>query len=101
MNEKICGTYWLVKIKDGSKFLTQGKKPKGDGDCWLKPVGNTPWLCVEGNFAKWRSRTISRTLDGTPVESSDYKDINFPDTEGFEPIEIEIGKSGRVYTYES
>lgn len=103
MNEKICGTYWLVAMPDGSKFITQGKsKPIRSSDSWVKTrSSDMHWLFVEGDDSKWKVLRISRTNAGNIVTTPDYKDVNFPDiTWKDDPMEIEIGKSGRVYTYE-
>lgn len=101
MNEKICGTYWLVATSDGSKFITQGEKPKKIGDMWIKKAQNMAWLYIEGNLRRRRAHNYSTTLNGTNVTSSDYAGLNFPDiTNSDDAMEIEIGKSGKVYTYE-
>lgn len=103
MNKKICGTYWLVAVPDGSKFITQGDTPPvRSGNSWIKTANSMRWLCVEENMTKWPLLRISETNKGDIVRSCDYKDVNFPDiTFNDNPMEIEIGKSGRVYTYES
>lgn len=102
MNEKLCGTYWLVAMSDGSKFITQGEKPKRASDTWIKKSRNMAWLCVEGDLQRWRAYNYSITSNGTAVTSSDYTKLNFPDIKSSDDaMEIEIGKSGKVYTYES
>ena len=103
INEKICGTYWLVAMPDGSKFITQGSKPRKNRYTWSKhSFRDMPWLFVEGDSSKWGNLRISKTNKGDIVGSSNYSNINFPDiTFDDDPMEIEIGKSGRVYTYES
>lgn len=97
INEKLCGTFWLVK-SNGKKYITQGDKPINTMLGWKRRLGNTPWLCVEGEPDNFN---ISTTKEGNGIESSDYKNISFPDPKEGEALEIEIGKSGRVYTYES
>lgn len=102
MNEKICGTYWLVATADGSKLVTQGVKPQRIGDCWMIHPNNTPWLLVDGNSQVWKRFQYSRTQKGEPITSAFFVGLDFPELKCTdEPIEIEIGKSGRVYTYES
>lgn len=104
MNKKICGTYWLVATTSGAKYITQGSKPKRmPGNFWKIDSKNTPWMYVGGGDPLLlRMYYYSNTIHGDSVESSDYIGLNFPDiTNSDEPIEIEIGKSGKIYTYES
>lgn len=102
MDQKICGTYWLIATKSGNKFVSQGEKPVRSGETWRKHPKNMGWLQVEPTAYPLSIHNLAVTLKGDIVTSSDYKDISFPDISfDDEPMEIEIGKSGRVYTYES
>lgn len=101
MNEKICGTYWLVSFK-GRKYITQGDKPAyHESIGWVRGNRSMLWLLVDGNPSRLFKRTTSKTLSGETVTTKDYADLDFPDVPEGEVMEIEIGKSGRVYTYES
>lgn len=100
MNEKICGTYWLVNFK-GCKYITQGNKPTySESIGWIRGDRGMLWLLVEGDPPVCK-RTTSKTLSGKTVTTEDFADLSFPDIPEKEAVEIEIGKSGRVYTYES
>ena len=97
-NEKICGTYWIVCAGD-DKYLVQGERPKKTERGWFRQPGSTNWICVTRttstfNFSENRN-------SGAAVKSSDYSKVDFSDIECSEKaVEIERGKSGKVYTYE-
>lgn len=97
MKEILAGTYWLVANGDGSRAICKGKKPKEIGkSAWLVESPEMGWISLDTDMhrrAKYRDKIINK---------SDFQDLVFPKISYEEsPIEIEIGKSGRVYTYES
>ena len=96
MKEILAGTYWLVANGDGSRAICKGKKPKGIGK--FGQVIERPemgWITLDNDVhvrAKYRDKIINK---------SDFQGLVFPKISYEEsPMEIEIGKSGRVYTYE-
>lgn len=97
MKEILAGTYWLVANKNDSRAICKGKKPKKvEGLGWLLNSPEMGWITLDND-------TYSRALyKGKILSRSDFQDLVFPDISCEEsPMEIEIGKSGRVYTYES
>lgn len=97
MKEILAGTYWLVANKDGSRAICKGKKPKGIGGLgWVIECPEMGWITLDNDVhvrAKYRGKIIDK---------SDFQGLVFPKISYEEsPMEIEIGKSGRVYTYES
>lgn len=93
MKEILAGTYWLVANGDGSRAICKGKKPKGIGKFgWVIERSEMGWITLDNDVhvrAKYRDK-------------SDFQGLVFPKISYEEsPMEIEIGKSGRVYTYES
>ena len=97
MKDSIAGTYWLVANGDGSRAICKGKKPNGIGKFgWVIDSPEMGWITLDNDIhvrAKYRDKIINK---------SDFQDLVFPKISYEEsPIEIEIGKSGRVYTYES
>lgn len=97
MKEILAGTYWLVADKDGSRAICKGKKPKEVGNlAWVVESPEMGWISLDNNIhirAKYKDKILSK---------EDFKDLVFPKISYEEsPVEIEIGKSGRVYTYES
>lgn len=101
MKNEICGTYWLCRNVDGSLWLTQGDKPtKVDGGFRYNHTKDTElgWL---GLYNKDMTKAEDWSIkDGMKIRSSDYHHLKFPKVSEGECIEIEIGKSGRVYTYD-
>lgn len=100
MKDIIPGTYWLVADQDGNRSICQGEKPK----CLLGG-----WVCStkrDSNLMKWISLDCDvhdKAKKGEKIVTrEDFKGLNFPKVSNENsPIEIEIGKTGRVYTYES
>ena len=97
MKDSIAGTYWLVANGDGSRAICKGKKPKGIGkSAWVIESPEMGWITLDKDVhvrAKYRNKIIDK---------SDFQGLVFPKISYEEsPMEIEIGKSGRVYTYES
>ena len=97
MKEILAGTYWLVANGDGSRAICKGKKPKEIGkSAWLVESPEMGWISLDTDMhrrEKYRDKIINkRDFQGLVVPKISYEES---------PIEIEIGKSGRVYTYES
>lgn len=97
MKEILAGTYWLVADKDGSRAICKGKKPKGIGNFgWVIESPEMGWISLDDNV-----HTTAKCKDKIFIKR-DFQDLVFPKISYEEsPVEIEIGKSGRVYTYES
>lgn len=100
MKSEICGTYWLCR-NNGELWLTQGDRPTkvGGGFRYNHTRGTElGWLYLynkDGNEVEdWSMK------DGKKIYSADYYHLKFPKVPEGECIEIEIGKSGRVYTYD-
>lgn len=96
MKEILAGTYWLVANKDGSRTICKGKKPRKMGIFgWLIDGPEMGWISLDDDI-----HTIAKCKDKIVVKN-DFQDLVFPKISYEEsPMEIEIGKSGRVYTYE-
>lgn len=97
MKEILAGTYWLVADKDGGRAICQGRKPKKIGEFgWMVENPDMGWITLDSEIhvrAKRGDKILSK---------SDFDGLTFPKISYEEsPIEIEVGKSGRVYTYES
>lgn len=102
VDDKIVDKYWLCCNKDGSIWLTQGRKPVPsdlimDGT-WRrihKTYDDMGWLVLNrGNYHTRKKGEI--------ISTEDFANISFPKvTYEDGPIEIEICKSGKVYWYES
>ena len=97
MKEILAGTYWLVANGDGSRAICKGKKPKRIEEFgWVIDSPEMGWITIDNDVhvrAKYRDKIIDK---------SDFQGLVFPKISYEEsPMEIEIGKSGKVYTYES
>ena len=98
MKEILAGSYWMVADRNGDRAICQGEKPKKmEGLDWWKVENPTMgWITLDNDIhirARRKDKILSR---------SDFQDLIFPKISYEEsPLEIEIGKSGRVYTYES
>lgn len=100
MKDIIPGTYWLVADEDGNRSICQGGKPKrllGGWVCQSRgDSGPMKWISIDSNIhdkANKGERIVTK---------EDFEGLNFPKISFKEsPVEIEIGKTGRVYTYES
>ena len=97
MKEILAGTYWLVANGDGSRAICKGKKPKGIGkSAWVIERPEMGWITLDKDIhvrAKYRDKIINK---------SDFQGLVFPKISYEEsPMEVEIEKSGKVYTYES
>ena len=94
MKEILAGTYWLVANGDGSRAICKGKKPKEIGkSAWVIERPEMGWITLDNDIhvrAKYRDKIINK---------SDFQGLVFPKISYEEsPMEIEIGRSGRVYT---
>lgn len=101
MKNEIAGTYWLCKYKN-ELWLTQGNRPtkSKEGYFSYNHTKDTElgWLQL---YDKDGEKVDDWSIkDGEKVKSFDYHHLKFPEVPEGECIEIEIGKSGRVYTYE-
>lgn len=94
VKDEIVGTYWYV-INCGERYITQGNKPVKSKSGGFKRSGpGMGWLCLD--------YSEDSTSDGNKIiNSQDFKGLRFPEVEPEIPIEIEIVKSGRIYTYDS
>lgn len=97
MKEILAGTYWMVADGNGNRAICQGGKPKKEGELgWSTENPDMGWITLD-NDIHVRARRGDKILN-----KSDFQDLIFPRISYEEsPVEIEIGKSGRVYTYES
>ena len=96
MKDSIAGTYWLVANEDGSRAICKGTKPIGIGSGWLTESSEMGWITLDKDIHV-RAKYIDKIIN-----KSDFQGLVFPNISYEEsPMEIEIGKSGRVYTYES
>ena len=101
MKNDICGTYWLCRNDSGNIWLTQGNRPtKTTGGFQYNHTKDTElgWLQLYNKDGDEEEDWSYK--DGNKVKSSDYHHLKFPEVPKGECIEIEIGKSGRVYTYD-
>ena len=78
MEDLIIGTWWLVAASSGKRYITKAKKVISVNGAFLHSTDQMRgWVGLDDD------------LQGTLI------------TKETSPIEIEIGKSGRVYTYDS
>ena len=100
MEDIIIGTWWLVALEDGRRYLTKASKVirRAGGSFTHSPDQMSGWVGLDDGL-----QGLLFTKEGTKKVKSEYfKGLNFPEvTKETSPIEIEIGKSGRVYTYDS
>lgn len=97
MKEILAGTYWMVSDGNGNRAICQGGKPKKEGEYgWSTENPDMGWITLD-NDIHTRAKRGDKILG-----KSDFQGLTFPKISYEEsPVEIEIGKSGRVYTYES
>lgn len=97
IDNKIVGKYWLCRNESGSLWLVQGRKPVSDNDGGYIARYNKDSM-------HWLELTDDEDYsvkDGVKVRSTDYAELDFPSiTYEDGPLEIEIGRSGKVYYYE-
>lgn len=92
----LAGTYWLVANGDGTRAICRGGTIKRIGEGWLVESPEMGWISLDTDMHR---RTIYRDK---VIIKKDFQGLVFPKISYEEsPMEIEIGKFGRVYTYES
>lgn len=98
MEDLIIGTWWLVALKDGKRYLTKASKVVRMGGSFSHFPGQMKgWVGLDDDL---QGTLITKEGD-KKVKPEYFKGLNFPEvTNETSPIEIEIGKSGRVYTYD-
>lgn len=99
VDPRIVGTYWLVANCNGERYIVRGKKPVPvEGrNTWISPNPEIGWIPLDGES----SIKYAPSAEG-PIPVRLYKKLNFPKISyDDDPIEIEIGQTGRVYTYET
>ena len=98
MEDLIIGTWWLVALKNGKRYLTKARKVTSTSRGFIHSPGQMKgWVGLDDNV---QGTLITKEGD-KKVKPEYFKNLNFPEvTNETSPIEIEIGKSGRVYTYD-
>lgn len=101
MDDRIIGTWWLVALKNGNRYLTKANKVtivEDQGGFKHPPGQMTGWVGLDDD-----TQGVLITKEGNKrIKPEYFKGLNFPEvTYETSPIEIEIGKSGRIYTYDS
>lgn len=100
MEDRIIGTWWLVALKSGKRYLTKASEVTilGDPEGFVHSPGQMKgWVGLDDDT---QGALITKEGD-KKVKPEYFKGLNFPEvTNETSPIEIEIGKSGRVYTYD-
>lgn len=99
IKDYIPGTYWLSKDREGNLYLSDVKPHKYRGEIRF---GKAYFLLHLQNPDGTTFECCQTKKSGTYMESKDFEGLKFPKNLTYEtsPIEIEIGKTGRVYTYE-
>ena len=95
LDDKICGTYWLVANSDGRRYITNGNKPiRGSSGGWIGVNNTMQWLCLDIEDHTFKNKVKLTTED---FKSAKIPEITYEDG----PLEIEIVKSGKVYWYDN
>jgi len=95
VNSKIIGTYWLVANHDGRRLIVRGKKPTRVGNLWITSDPEIGWIPIDESLLKYVS-----TKSGEIIPVSLYKELSFPKINyENDPMKIEIGKTGKIYTH--
>lgn len=99
IKDYIPGTYWLSKDREGNLYLSDVKPSKYRGNIRF---GKAYFLLHLQNPDGSVHEHYQAKNDDTHMDSKDFEGLKFPKSLTYEtsPIEIEIGKTGRVYTYE-
>ena len=105
MDDRIIGTWWLVALKNGNRYLTKANKVTSVNIGFDHYIGfdHSPeqmrgWVGLDD----YTWGTLITKEGDKKVKPEYFKGLNFPEvTYETSPIEIEIGKSGRIYTYDS
>lgn len=98
MEDLIIGTWWLVALKNGKRYLTKASKVFRMGGSFSHSPGQMKgWVGLDDDL----QGTLTTKEGDKRVKPEYFTGLNFPEvTNETSPIEIEIGKSGRVYTYD-
>ena len=99
MEDRIIGTWWLVALDNGKRYLTKASKvTRRIGGSFTHSADQMKgWVGLDDDL---QGTLITKEGD-KKVKPEYFKGLNFPEvTNETSPIEIEIGKSGRVYTYD-
>ena len=98
MEDIIIGTWWLVALKNGNRYLTKANKVTSINIGFNhSPEQMRGWVGLDDDT--WG--TLITKEGDKKVKPEYFKGLDFPEvTYETSPIEIEIGKSGRVYTYD-
>lgn len=99
MEDRIIGTWWLIATSSGKRYITKAKEVISvNGGFRHSPGQMKGWVGLDDN-----TQGVLITKEGNKKVKPEYfKGLNFPEvTYETSPIEIEIGKSGRIYTYDS
>ena len=96
LEDRVCGTYWYCVNADGSKWLTNGGKPKKTANgCYILQRSPMGWLCLD------REKDYTTSVGIERIYTKDFEGVKFPErTYEDGPLEIEIVKSGNVYWYD-
>lgn len=99
MEDRIIGTWWLVAVENGKRYLTKASKVTRTAIGFKHSPGQMKgWVGLDDGL---QGTLITKEGD-KKVKPEYFKGLNFPEvTYETSPIEIEIGKSGRIYTYDS
>ena len=98
MEDRIIGTWWLVATSSGKRYITKAKEVISvNGGFMHSPDQMLGWVGLDDDT----QGTLITKEGHKKVKPEYFKGLNFPEvTNETSPIEIEIGKSGRVYTYD-
>ena len=98
MKDYITGTWWLVANSSGKRYITKAKEVVSVGGGFMhSPDQMLGWVGLDDDT----QGTLITKEGNKKVKPEYFKGLNFPEvTNETSPIEIEIGKSGRVYTYD-
>ena len=99
MKDYITGTWWLVANSSGKRYITKAKEVVSVGGGFMhSPDQMWGWAGLDNDVCG----ILLTNKGNVKIKPEYFKDLNFPEvTKETSPIEIEIGKSGRVYTYDS
>lgn len=95
LDDNVCGTYWYCVNGNGSRWLTNGKKPSRSGGFHSCDLNSTMgWLNLDSPdyYSIQDPRITTKAFKGVKFPERTYKDG---------PLEIEIVKSGKVYWYDN
>ena len=98
MDDRIIGTWWLIATSSGKRYITKAKEVISvNGGFMHSPDQMLGWVGLDDDT----QGTLITKEGHKKVKPEHFKGLDFPEvTYETSPIEIEIGKSGRVYTYD-